>query len=136
MLREIQFLLAEGLVHQQHGIARLRRAAALGDNDAKRFVNPAGRAVEDAGDPVGIRVVDEIDLHRVATRVPEGIGHKHRAEGRTADADGQHMGEFEARGGPDGAVMYSARKLFDLSQGAADFGGNCRRRGQLGARSQ
>ena len=61
-----------------------------------------------------------------ATRVPEGVGHKHRAEGRTANADGQYMGEFEARGGPDGAVMYSVRKLLDLSQGAADFGGNCR----------
>ena len=136
MLGEIQFLLAEGLVRQQHGIAGLRRAAALGDNDAERFVQPAGRAVEDAGDPVGIRVVDEVDLHRVATRVPERVGDKHRPECRTADADGQHMGELEARGGPDGAVMYSARELFDLGQGAADFGGNCRRRGQLGARSQ
>ena len=31
--------------------------------------------------------------------LPEGVGHEHRAEGRTADADGQDMGELR---GPSG----------------------------------
>ena len=58
-------------------------------------MQPACWAAEDAGDPVGIRVVDEADLHQVATGVAQRVRYKHRPQCRTADADGQHMGELD-----------------------------------------
>src|SRR5258708_30353098 len=90
-LAKSSFSLRNASSTNQHGIVRFRCATAVGGNEAERFVKAGGRTCESASDPVRVGVVDEIDLHRVAARVPEGVGHKHRAKGRSADANGQHV---------------------------------------------
>ncbi len=60
-LGEVQLLAAKRLGQQQHAVMRLWGAAALGGYDAERFVKPAGRFRERAGNAVGICVVDKIN---------------------------------------------------------------------------
>src|SRR5262249_58044196 len=58
LTREVQARLAIRLGYEQHAVARVWRAAALGGDDAERFAEPAGQASEGAGDAVRVSVVD------------------------------------------------------------------------------
>ena len=123
-----------GVGDQQHAVARLRRAAALGGDDARasRGSRPAELA-QHAVDAVRVGVVDEVDPHPVGGRVAQRVGHELRPERRAADADAQHAGEPRRRRRPDLPAVDAGGERLDVGDGLADLGGDLRRRGQLRA---
>ena len=90
---EFKACFAIRLGHQQHAVAGVRGATALGSHEAERFAKPPGQPFEGAGDAVRVGVVDELDLHLIADGVAQGVGDEHRTERGAADANGQHASE-------------------------------------------
>ena len=67
---------AEGGRGGQHAVARLRRAAALGDDHDERLGERGPEPREGAGDAVRVGVVEEVGRQPVLAGLAEGVGHE------------------------------------------------------------
>ena len=74
----------------QHPVARFFRAAGFRNHHRQRVRKMIADLVEGAVEPVGVRVIEKINIERIGG-VAERVGDELRSERRTADADQEDM---------------------------------------------
>ena len=101
-------------------VAGLRGASRLGDHHHEGAREVGAEARQHIVHPVGVRVVEELDLHPVPARLAERVAHELRAQGRAADSDDEQVGE-PALGAGDGARVHLGGEVPDRGERGRDL---------------
>ena len=124
---ELQSFLFESCFRLQHPISCLLCSAGFGNHNNQRLGEQIVDPVEDAIEPVRVRIIEEKDVHWITCR-PERVCHQLRSKRRAADPDQQRMLEAFSIFGRDSSGMNIFGEFFDALDVLFNFRANFRSR--------